>query len=105
MPKTLKLTVTAAAVATGLLAATGLYAQESGRQEMPGGMMGEGTPRGGMMGQGMMPMMEQMNQMMQTCNNMMQSMMDEQPPTGPAQREKPMPRGPEESAPQPGNQG
>ncbi len=108
MRKTLT-SIAAAAIATGPLMASGLYAQEnaqeSSRQEMPGGMMGEGAPGGGMMGEGMMPMMQQMSQMMETCNNMMQSMMQDQGPTGPAQPEEPMQRGPENSAPQPENQG
>jgi hypothetical protein len=59
----------AAALATGIAAATSLYADDSGNTKSHGGIMM--SP--GMMDQGgMMPMTEQMSEMMDHCSQMMQ---------------------------------
>lgn len=96
----------AATLAVGLLAGTGLSAQEQAApqakpdagtaaapQGMGGGMMGQGgtTGQGNMMGQdGTMGMMAQMQRMMEGCNKMMQAAAEPaDKPTGDA----PQPRG------------
>ncbi len=73
--KHLKTTFAIAALASGLLATATVMAHESGSPKS--GIMGQGMmDQGQMMGSGMMNMMGQMSQMMETCNEMMQSRMD-----------------------------
>lgn len=64
----------AAALATGIAAATSLYADDSGNTKSHGEMMmSPGMMDPGMMDSGgMMPMTEQMSEMMDHCSQMMQ---------------------------------
>ena len=88
--KTHSKTLLALAVSTGLIGASGAFAQNADQpaqgdapaaaQDNMQGMMGGGTNQGGDMSgmMGMMNMMAQMNEMMGACTKMMQAMAPDQ---------------------------
>jgi protein CpxP len=82
-----KLSLAAAALATGLALSPVLRAQETPAAPQRPGMMDHGGMMGGDMS-GMMKMMGQMSQMMEQCTRMMQSMNDRQAPRAPDQSPK-----------------
>lgn len=88
MRANLKTLMSTAAVVAALAGGPVVYAYaETPMQNESGGMMQDGQGgmmqggQGGMMG--MMNMMQQMNQMMETCNNMMQGMSQHHEPEAP----------------------
>ncbi len=90
MKTNLKTLVAAAALITGIGAASAGYAHED--EESSGSMMGQGGMMQGNPGNktGMMNMMGQMSTMMETCNEMMQGMMEkheQSPEADPEQQE------------------
>jgi hypothetical protein len=72
MRNTLKAVLTAAALVTGLAAATTVFAEG---QPNPAGLPAATEPAapGMMQGDGMMKMMTRMSEMMESCNKMMQA--------------------------------